>query len=141
MILVAKTLLTIAAIQYGIMPLIADFSETHIFHPDWTPHARFHLVWLLALGSTLAAYVVASVWLFAGRRPELLKHASLIGCFVLGAFYVAVLGQHAYGGSLTDTVAPNTILGLNANVFSFSIASVFHLAATLLVWIGNVEDS
>ncbi len=134
MSLVAKVLLTIAAIQYGVMPLIADFSESHVFHPDWAPHARFHLVWLLTLGSTLAAYVVFSVWQPAKKRPEVLKHVSLIGCFVLGAFFAATLTQPAYGGSLTDLAAPNTLFGVNANVFSFSIASVFQLTATFLFW-------
>ena len=141
MILAAKALLTIAAVQYGIMPLIADFSETHVFHPDWPPHARFHLVWLLALGSSLAAYVVFSVWLLAGRRPEILKHVSLMGCFVLGAFFVAALGQPLYDGSLTDAVEPNTILGVNANVFSFTIASVLQMTATFFVWVSRKQGS
>jgi hypothetical protein len=133
-ILMAKILLTIAAIQYGIMPVVADFSETHLFHPEWTPHARFHLVWLLGLGGSLATYVVISVWLLSRSQLELLKHTSLLGCFVLGAFFVAVSGQSAYGGSLTDLAEPNAIMGINANVFSFTIASLFQLIAVFLIW-------
>jgi hypothetical protein len=132
--LLAKVLLTIAAVQYGIMPLIADFSETHVFHPDWPPHARFHLVWLLALGSALAAYVVFSVWVPAANRPGLLKQVSLMGCFVLGAFFVAAAALDMYGGSFTDETEPNMILGVTANVFSFTIAAILQLTATFLLW-------
>ena len=86
--LIAKILLTVAAIQYGFVPPIVDFSETHMFHPDWPPHARFHLVWLLAVGAALAAYVLFCIWNTSSRRPEVLRQASVIGCLVLGAFFL-----------------------------------------------------
>lgn len=134
---VAKVLLTVAAIQYGVLPVIADLSDSHLFHPDWTPHARFHLVWLLALGAALAAYVVFSVWVLAARQPEVLRHVSLLGLFVLGGFFVAVASQTTFGGALSDLETPPSIIGFDANVFAFTVAIVLQLNGTLLVWLGK----
>ena len=59
---IAAVLLTLTAVVYGVIPLIVDISPTHILHPAWTAHARFHVVWqissysgfgLLALALTL----------------------------------------------------------------------------------------
>ncbi len=44
----ASVLLIVSAIIYGVLPPIVDLTDTHVFHPSWTTHARFHMVWLLA---------------------------------------------------------------------------------------------
>ena len=51
---ISRVLITIATLVYGVIPVLVDISETHAFHPDWPPHARFHMVWLLGTNSTLA---------------------------------------------------------------------------------------
>lgn len=128
--LTAKVFLSIAAIQFGFVPPIVDFTETHVFHPDWPPHARFHLVWLLALGTVIASYVLATIWL----RPAAIRHASIIGCIVLSTFFLAALFSSLYGGSLSDMAEPIRILGIDGNVFSFSIASILQVCGTTIVW-------
>ena len=132
--LIAKILLTVAAIQYGFVPAIVDFSETHVFHPDWPPHARFHLVWLLSVGAALASYVLFCIWNTSSRRPEVLRQASVIGCLVLGAFFLAAAFRSQYGGSLTDLAHPIEVLEIDGNVFSFAIASILQVIGTVIVW-------
>ncbi len=134
MILVAKILLTIAAIQFGFIPLIVDFTETHVFHPDWPPHARFHLVWLLCLGAALSLYIIYTIWIRSKQHPEALRQSSLIGCIVLSAFFVAAIFKSVYGGSLTDLKEPLKVFGIDGNVFSFSIASLFQILGTAIAW-------
>ena len=51
MYFIGMILLTVAAIQYGFVPPIVDLTETHVFHQEWPPHARFHMMWLLTAGS------------------------------------------------------------------------------------------
>lgn len=140
MILIAKVLLTIAAIQYGVIPILVDFSDTHVFHADWPPHARFHLVWLLAIGGILAGYVIANVWIFSSNRLAVLRPISLLGCIVLSAFFLAAIFRSQYGGSITDAIEPHDILGVNANIFSFAIASVFQITAVAILW-RDVDDA
>ena len=130
----AKILLSVAAIQFGVIPLIVDFGETHVFHPDWPPHARFHLVWLLTAGALLAASVLYGVWIGSRRDPALGRPISLVGCIVLAAFFVAALARPTYGGSLSDAAEPILVWGVDGNVFSFAIAAVLQAAGTVLVW-------
>jgi hypothetical protein len=44
-ILVARILFTLMTAGYAALTVIADFNKTHATNPEWTPHARFHVVW------------------------------------------------------------------------------------------------
>lgn len=134
MLKLAQILLTIAAIQFGIIPPIVDFTETHVFHPDWPPHARFHLVWLLFTGTSMALVIIFAVWKRFEHRLTVLKLVSLLGCIVLAGFFVSALFAKSYGGSLTDLAEPIVVMGIDGNLFSFSIAAVLQLTGTYLVW-------
>ncbi len=139
MILLAKILLTIAAVQYGVIPLVVDLTESHVFHVDWPPHARFHMVWLLGVGSSMAAYVVAAVWLWGGRDLVVLRSVSINGCLVLLGFFAATLSMGLYGGSLSDLRDPIVIAGLDGNLASFSVAAVNQGIGTAIVWLSDDE--
>lgn len=130
----AQILLTIAAIQFGIIPPIVDFTETHVFHSDWPPHARFHLVWLLFVGTSIALVIIVSVWKKFEHRLNVIKLVSLLGCIVLLGFFVSALVKDSYGGSLTDLADPIQVMGIDGNLFSFSIAAVLQLIGTYLIW-------
>ena len=138
--LLAKILLSIAAIQFGFIPAFVDFTETHVFHPDWPPHARFHLVWLLTSGVVFASGVLVAIWYGAKRNWQLIKHVSLIGCIVLGSFFVAVGARAYYGGSLTDSKTPIEIFGLDGNVVSFTVAALLQLIGTIIVWRSDGDE-
>ena len=43
----AKILVSVGSFSYGVVPVIADFNESHLLKPDWMPHAKFPLPWLL----------------------------------------------------------------------------------------------
>jgi hypothetical protein len=63
-----KILITLATIFYGIMPVIADLSDSHLLNPSWMPHAKFHLVWLLSTNSLFALFaVVGPIFIAAGH--------------------------------------------------------------------------
>jgi hypothetical protein len=137
--LIAGLLLATAAI-YGIVPPLVDLSATHALHPDWPPHARFHMVWLLATNSALAA-IVSWLVLAGGNESRLvrLRLASLLGVAALGGFVIATLAQGAYGGALSDpTGGVPPILGLDGNLLGFTPAFLAQLAA---VWMAHREQS
>ena len=132
----ASALLLVAAAIYGIIPPIADLSDTHAFHPAWPPHARFHMIWLLGTNSTLAAIVA---WLVLardnGQRETRLRFASLLGIAALGGFFVATFTQSAYGGALHDpTGGFSPIFGVDGNLLAFGPAMVIQLVA---VWLAH----
>lgn len=117
----SRILITIATLVYGFVPLLVDLTETHVFHPDWTPHARFHMVWLLATNTSLALVSLYLLWI--SRLDELtrVRGAGVIGLCVLGGFFLSTLLKGLYGGSLVD---PNggvpPIMGLDANLIVFA---------------------
>ncbi len=135
--MLAKILLSIAAVQYSVFPLFADLSSSHLFHVDWPPHARFHLVWALAMGTGIAIYMMFLVWGPADNRKRNLLQACFMGMIVPIGFFVATLGINAYGGALADPLHSRKILGTDGNLLSLSIAFTIQAVATILVSMQN----
>jgi len=130
----ARILLTIAAIQYGFVPLIVDLSPSHVFHTEWPGHARFHMVWLLAVSCGMATYVLWLVWWLAANRLARLKRALPIGFVLLGGFFLSSSLMPLYSGLLADPEHQVTILGSDGNMFAFSIAFLIQVIATIIIW-------
>ncbi|AZS73092.1 acetyltransferase [Streptomyces lydicus] len=57
-----KVMLTVVAVVTGISPYLADWNETHVLNPLWTPHARFHNGQTMAMGTLLALATLYFVW-------------------------------------------------------------------------------
>ena len=134
MTLLIRVLLTIAAIQYGVIPPIVDFTDTHVFNDSWPPHARFHMVWLVVTASLAALSVVLACWVPAKDILFRLRFACVPGWLVLGGFFGSAFLLSRYQGSLTDMAEPIVVLGVDGNVFSFSVAATFQLIATILIF-------
>ncbi len=112
-----------------------------MLHPDWPAHARFHLVWLLALGSAISIYVLGAIWSRSSHSSLAIRQASIVGCIVLAGFFTAALTRASYGGSLSDLADPILVFGIDGNLFSFSIAAVFQLIGTAIVWRSDTVSS
>jgi hypothetical protein len=134
MITIARILLTLAAIQWGLIPLMVDLTETHVFKPDWPPHARLHAVWLLSTGAVLAVYAVGLLWTSGTDKPHRLRHASVIGAIVLAGFFIAALTTDMYGGAFTELAEPDTVFGINTNIFAFSAAAILQAIGAYIIW-------
>ncbi|MEM9938747.1 MAG: DUF6640 family protein [Pseudomonadota bacterium] len=123
-----KILISVVTLIYGIVPAIADINETHLLNPEWSPHARVHGAWFLFFGGSMAMMSLFFLWV-----KDWIYIPCFVGLMFASGFWVAVLLAPLYGGSLTD---PNGIqskvLGLDGNVFTFSIVTVILLST--LVW-------
>ena len=126
----SRMLITIGTIIYGIIPPFVDLTETHVFHSDWTPHARFHMVWLLGTNTGIAFLAFYLLW---KKHTDLLlriEAAGVLGLIVLGGFFLSVLTHPLYGGALADKqggVPPIPFLGVldsNVTVFAPALALV-----------------
>ena len=118
---ISRWLITIATVIYGLIPPLVDLSQTHVFHPDWTPHARLHAVWQLGTNSGLAVLALYLMWV--KRRNDLLRIriAGLIGLLVYGGFFLSALTHQLFGGELAaEQGAALTFMELYGNAIVFS---------------------
>ena len=123
----SKILTSIGTIWYGIIPVVADLNDSHLLKPDWMPHAKFHLAWLLATGSSLAAYALYLIW----RRSQVIEGA-VIGLCVMSGFWIAAFTKSLYGGLFVDpNLEAPSMFGLHPNVFAFIFVTGFLIAGLL----------
>ncbi len=118
---ISRWLITIATVVYGLIPPLVDLDQTHVFHSDWTPHARLHAVWQLGTNSGLALLALYLMW--PKRNNDLLRTriAGLIGLLVYGGFFVSALTRQLFGGELVPQQgAASTFLELYGNVIVFA---------------------
>jgi len=130
--LVGRVLMTLATLVYGVAPPFADFNETHVLHPQWTPHARLHMVWLIATNSALAVMALYFLWLHRGDRALGARLAGLLGLCALGGFWIAAATMPLYGGALKDVGGVPLVLGLDGNLLAFSSALLLLLTGWAL---------
>ena len=106
---------------------MAGLNDSHLLKPDWMPHAKFHLAWLLATGTCLAAYALYLIW----RRSQVIEGA-VIGLCVMSGFWIAAFTKSLYGGLFVDpNLEAPSILGLHPNVFAFIFVTGFLIAGLL----------
>lgn len=119
--LMGRILMTVATLMYGLIPPFVDLTETHVFHPDWTPHSRMHMVWLLGTNSALAVVALFFLWLYRANRAFGVRLAGVLGLCVYGGFMLSATTSSLYGGSLSDKGGVPPVLGMDANIFAFSL--------------------
>jgi len=132
---VSQLLLSIAISIYAFLPSIVDLtSSTHVFHPQWLPHARMHTVWLLGITFSVGIISLYLTWSPKVNNPFALHLAATLSLAVLGAFFVSAATVGLYGGALSDQTgsAADGPFGIESNLFVFGIATLFLLAGWLV---------
>ena len=133
--LLARWMITTATIAYGVGPFITDMNKTHLLHPGWTGHARFHLLW--AASSQLAVAGVA-LWLLWGTNAQELQHCRLAGYLGLAmnsGFFAALVFKKYYRGTLHD---PHGIPPIGGKIDG-NIPAVLAIVALLLAGLSFLD--
>ena len=118
---ISRWLITAATVVYGLIPPLVDLSQTHVFHPDWPPHARLHAVWQLGTNSGLALLALYLMWVKRNNDLLRIRIAGLIGLLVYGGFFVSALTRQLFGGELAaQQGASSTFMELYGNVIVFA---------------------
>ncbi len=107
---------------------LADFNRTHIFNPNWPPHAKFHggqtlmFSWLLGIFSLF----------FALRKTNDRLTSVLAASLFAAVYWFAQVGALLYPGTAVfdpDTITPASIvMGIPGQVY----AEVIFLGLTAL---------
>ena len=85
----ARLVLSIATLAYGAGPFVTDMNKTHLLHPAWPGHARFHLMWSSLSQLAVSAIALWLVWGDGSGSPERCKLAAGIGLCMTSGFWGA----------------------------------------------------
>lgn len=57
-----RLLITLCVLVYAVLIPFLEWNDSHVFNPDWPPHARFHEVWQLFTHITLGLFALYLPW-------------------------------------------------------------------------------
>jgi hypothetical protein len=83
-------LITTVSILTSCLAYIFDWNETHVYNPNWPPHAKFHNAQTLILGPLLGGLSLVFLW----RRHDV--HAAVLVCSL---YWISQLGSLAFPGT------------------------------------------
>jgi hypothetical protein len=101
-LLLARILFTVMTAGYAVATVIADFNATHATNPEWTPHARFHVVWQITSYVGFGLFALVLIWWPGPLAVERLYLAAIMGAIVYTAFFIAIVAMPLYGGRAYD---------------------------------------
>ena len=132
--LIGKILMTLAIGVFTVIPPLVDLgTPTHVFHPEWTPHARVHMVWLLGMASSIGLLAIYLLWIRQREPAFNVNLAFVLGLCAYGGFFLAAATRGLYDGAMTDSggLEPGPF-GFDPNTFSFTIATAALISGWLL---------
>jgi len=89
-----------SAFTYGVLPAIIDtFDPHHLQNPDWPPHARLHLMWLISAGLYLSLFSIYLFWTATPRSFERLRAGAMVGALHIAGFFTAGAFKGAAGAA------------------------------------------
>ena len=109
----ARVLISIGVLIYAVAVPLLEINDTHVFNPEWPPHARLHEVWQLATNTMIG---VLALWLAWGKGS--VRIPAVLALMVMGGFLLAYASRGGYGGSMVLSAGSveRTVLGLNLGV-------------------------
>ena len=131
-LLIAKILLTVGVFEF-FGPILKDTGHSHLMNTEWVGHAKVHLAWLLGY---MFFSGLANLYFIWWRKPFRLEHLYLSALWqathLLG-FWAGILFVPVYGGQIVDYRYHTEILGIDENIFVFTVLSAVLIAA--YIWI------
>jgi hypothetical protein len=126
--------LTAALVLSVLISAFVDYGESHLFNPDWPPHARFHDVAMLNL---LAGVALVALWLLwrKSREPDVAAiTAGLVTLVFWSVFFWATFAFEGASLQALPNEPPPQVAGIKVypNVVS---AAVFSLVAATGLWL------
>ncbi len=95
LLIVGKILITIVAIWAAGGSYIFDWNETHIYNPNWTPHAKFHNAQTMLLGTVIGLLSLWLLWFQNGEQTTMLRLSMVLASF----YWITQAGSILFPGT------------------------------------------
>jgi hypothetical protein len=92
---IGKLILSLFAIFAGVGAYAADWNETHIYNPNWPPHAKFHNAQTMLMGTFLGLSSLFFLWRRQGTPRDNLD----AGATLAALYYVTQSGSILFPGT------------------------------------------
>ncbi|HEY9707765.1 MAG TPA: DUF6640 family protein [Oculatellaceae cyanobacterium] len=137
---ISRILLSVVVVNTAVVSVVVDWNSSHIFNPDWPPHARFHDVVMLHLLSGCSLIALWLLWRQSAEPEVGFKVATLIPVIFWAAFFYTTLLVPGTGLSATPNEAPPSLAGipLYPNVI---IAAINVMLAAIAYWLYHSQSA
>ncbi len=125
--MVSKLFITFGVFIYSIVIPMLEINASHVFNPDWPPHARLHEVWQLTTHCALGMFCLWLAWF-----KENISMAGIINMIIMGGVLFAHLIENRYGGSILSGNTSTTVLGLDVAAFAALLTVLISAVAIAL---------
>lgn len=121
-----RIVMSLVALSTSVSCYIADFNATHVYNPNWPPHARFHNGQTMSMGLTLGLLTQYLVWRPVFDRTVSPKDSAFLAAVTGSLYWVCGTSGILYPG--TKWVDPE---------FEYDAAQpVIFTSHIIVVWLG-----
>ncbi len=121
---ISQILLTLGAFEF-FGPILRDTNSSHLLNPEWVGHARFHLMWCIALWGSLGIYSLILIWRKTTADTGNLYTVIYLQFLNALAFWTSTLLSDFFGGDIFDAKIHTSIGAINENILVFTLLSLF----------------
>lgn len=75
---IGKLLMSLVALWSAIGSYFFDWNATHIYNPNWPPHAKFHNAQTMLLGTALGLLSLILLWIIRGDDKRRIYSAGVL---------------------------------------------------------------
>ncbi len=131
--MLARVLVTLGVAIFAVVVPALEINASHVFNPEWPPHARLHEVWQLTTNCAIGTLCLWLAWIRGNVRL-----AGVLTIIVMGGALFAHAIEDSYGGSLASGNIGRTLLGLEPAAIAAGLAVIL---AVLAIWLGGARKS
>jgi tryptophan-rich sensory protein len=130
---IGRWIISLISVFTIVSPFTAEFNETHIYNPNWSPHAKFHDAQTMLLGALLGGIALFFLWRRERDRSFQFKLAVLFA----GLYWFAQMWCIFFPGTgFVDPEFANRMpklfgFPLNQSIFDFFILIILALGYRL----------
>jgi hypothetical protein len=129
----ARWLISAGTLAYGLGPFLIDMNRTHLLHPQWTGHARLHLLWAAVSQLAIAGFALRLMW--SGYNVDCgCRLAAIIGLCMTSGFWVAIFLRKSFKGTLHDEGGVPPIAGkVDGNMIAVALIDLLLIGGLLMI--------